>query len=301
MSEVSDPELLRQLNDPASAPGGGDPKIPAAAGGGMKIGDEMDLLRGIGQGLIDPVEGLAQLAEHLAGRRLTPEGLRNWAKDFRNKAQSTYMGIGGEVAGNVAGLAIPGGMLGKAATVGGRIAQGIGEGAAGGLLQPVTGGGDYASTKVRQGVLGTIAGGAGPAIVGTGAKVAPYVVHPKGALLHLFRGGAMPSSTVANLAQQVPRTAYGAGAGMYRGTHPTPAEPDEQPAAAEPPRKTSDLPGGFMIPGSSLYRGLTDLWQQPPAAPPPPPAPRPPAAQAAAGAQSFNRRFKGDDDDGDSE
>ena len=281
MSEVSDPELLRQLNDPASAPGGGDPRIPV--GGGMKLGDPYDAARGGMQGLLDPVEGLAQFAEWVAGRQLTPDSLRNWARDFRKQARSTYAGIGGEVAGNVAGMAIPGailgklGLLGQATSLGGRAAEAAAAGAASGVVQPVEGGGDYGRAKINQALLGGVAGPLGGAAVGQAAKALPYVLHPVGGVTHaimqaLGKSSNLPSSTIGNLAQQLKPRWYGTGAGMYEGANPPPA------AAPAPARPAAE----------------------PPAAPPPPPAPRPPAAQATAGAQSFNRRFKGDDD-GDSE
>lgn len=66
-----------------------------------------NLAAGAAQGLLNPVEGAAQLAEHLpyvggVVRSVIPQGLRDWAKNFQSRAESTTAGRVGEFAGNVA-------------------------------------------------------------------------------------------------------------------------------------------------------------------------------------------------------
>lgn len=233
MSEVSDPDVLKQLNDPSTAPSSGDLTIPAVPDQ-MKMGEAMDIVKGMGQGLLDPFEGLAQLAEHIAHHKLAPDAIRQWAKDYRKQVQGTYLGVGGEVLGNVAGLAIPGGAIGRATSIGGRIAEGVGEGALSGALQPVTGGGDYWATKRRQAVEGGLAGGAGPVVVGPATNAAAMLAHPKSGLLHMFAHGGMPGTALGNLAQRAAPRKYGEAAGIYRGMNPYPASPDQE-AAPQPP------------------------------------------------------------------
>src|SRR5882672_11194374 len=116
-----------------------EPRKPGEKGP-LKIGDPVEFLRGVSQGVMDPIEGLVQLAEKSTGWNIAPEGLRNWAREYRKQAQSTIAGQGGEVVGNIAGFMIPGMVAARmpalfsAAGLGGRAIMG----AAGGLAQPVT-------------------------------------------------------------------------------------------------------------------------------------------------------------------
>ena len=234
MTEVSDPELLKQLNE---GPGS---NVLEMAPQGLKIGDEIDLLRGVSQGLIDPIEGIVQLAEKSTGWELAPDSVRSWAREYRKKAQSTAMGIGGEVVGNIApALVFP---AGTAASL---IERGIAGGIAGGV-EPVSGGGDYWRTKAGQVAAGAITGGAAPAISGAVGRMAPAISQARG-VPGWIRGtlglGATPLSAIAN---RLPTGGgpYGAVAGVARGANPT-GTPDR--VRIGPPTAPADEDEGWKI------------------------------------------------------
>ena len=61
---------------------------------------------GVGQGLLDPIEGGAQMVGHLPYvgptlRNLVPQSVSDWTNNFRQRAESTTAGDIGEFAGNV--------------------------------------------------------------------------------------------------------------------------------------------------------------------------------------------------------
>lgn len=259
MSEVNDPKLLEQLNDPSHAISGGDPQIPQSS---MKIGDPVDLLHGVMQGLIDPIEGITQLAEKSTGWTLAPESVKNWAREYRNRARSTAMGIGGEVVGNIApALMFPGT---TAASLGERAIAG----AVAGGAQPVSGGGDYWRTKADQAVGGAIGGAIGPGAIGAGARAAPFLMHPKTAIMHWLRGHASPTmGALAQRAAGLPGGTYGALIGEEQGRRPV------------------------GEPSGRLY--ITPQDRPQPAPPPAPPAPRAPPAVANDddAPSNFSQRF----------
>ena len=151
MPVVTDPNLVQQLDALRPRP---EPKEEPRKGrdgihlGKYRVGNEIDLARGVGQGLLDPVEGAAQFAEHVLKKfapdaKVAPDALRKWARDYRKEARSSIAGVGGEVIGNLAPGLITGGLT-----------QGLGwgsrllGGAAAGALQPVSGDGDFWRTKL---------------------------------------------------------------------------------------------------------------------------------------------------------
>jgi hypothetical protein len=142
-----------------------------------ELGHFRDIANGIGQGLLDPIEGLAQMVEHATGKKLAPEGLRKWARDYRKDVQSTWAGRGGELVGNVAGFALPGGAIargvsgiGKAVGLAPTLADIAGSTIAGGTLgesvpvQGATSENEYWKTKKDQAVIGALTGGTLPSI-----------------------------------------------------------------------------------------------------------------------------------------
>jgi len=149
----------------------------------LKLGEPIDVLRGVSQGLLDPVEGLVQLAEKTTGWDLAPKGLRDWARDYRKKAQSTVLGQGGEIGGNLLWSAVPGVGAARTAALAGRVAPWLGRatvGAVGGMAAPVSGGGseeDYWRAKQNQASLGAIGGTALPAIAGAAARAGQIPAH----------------------------------------------------------------------------------------------------------------------------
>jgi hypothetical protein len=184
------------------------PATPAGEGGAntedkpRRIGDAMDALRGVAQGWLDPVEGIVQLAEKTTGWKVAPEGLRDWAREFRNRAQSTFAGQAGELAGNVINpvYAIPAAAVARGAALAGRAASGVlgagraartlGSamapgglaaralgGAAGAAMAPVSGGGDYWHTKGNQALLGGLVGGTLPALAEQAGGLGAQAVH----------------------------------------------------------------------------------------------------------------------------
>jgi hypothetical protein len=217
MSKISDPELLKQLD----APEAGD---PGRVEGGWKVGDPIDLLQGISQGLIDPVEGIVQLAEKSTGWKIAPQNVRDWARNYRNQARSTMLGVGGEVVGNIApALVLPGGAMGTAASLGERAIAG----AVAGGLQPVSGGGDYWRAKANQAILGGLTGGGLAPLARQAARIAPFLGHTAahmhfipGAGVRLGQLAAMPISGAARQVAKLPAGASGAVAGMPYGARP---------------------------------------------------------------------------------
>jgi hypothetical protein len=97
-------------------------------------------VKGIGQGLLDLPEGAAQLAEKgiqqiAPNFRIVPQGLRDWAREYRRDVESTTAGQLGEFTGGIAPALIP--FLGEAAAGAratswlGRLAEAAGAGARG--------------------------------------------------------------------------------------------------------------------------------------------------------------------------
>lgn len=174
------------------------------------IGDLREVGIGIAQGLLDPVEGIAQLSEHITGKHLVPDSVRDWARNLRKRAQGTWAGRAGEITGNVAGLAIPGslvtrgiglagrglGLVGRAAGVPAGLAERSAIGTIAGAAQPVQGAPSdeaYWHTKTNQALAGLGIGSTlGPLSAGLGripstAHLSPY--HPLTSLLTLIPRG----------------------------------------------------------------------------------------------------------------
>jgi hypothetical protein len=80
----------------------------------------------------------------------------DWSRMAGNVLSPAYLGLGG--------------LVGPAATLPGRMAQGAGLGAAYGGMQPVTQG-DYAEEKAKQAIVGGLAGGAMPALFSGAARM----------------------------------------------------------------------------------------------------------------------------------
>lgn len=185
---------------------------PADPGQGYPVaetkpwGDLRELGIGLAQGVIDPVEGLAQLAEHVSGVHTPmPDSVRNWFRDLRKRAQSTRAGQAGEIVGNIGGLAIPGsvvargvGLAGKGAGLVGRavglpagFAGRAGTGLVAGVAEPVQGAPSdeaYWHTKANQAIAGLGIGSTlGPVASGLAGIVPPVThfgtTHPLSSLL----------------------------------------------------------------------------------------------------------------------
>ena len=234
MPEITDPELLKELNAyrVVTTPDKGKGRAP------KQFGNATEVLVGVSQGLIDPVEGLVQLAEKSSGWKLAPESVRNFARDWRNRAQSTYAGIGGEVIGNVlpafatggttipAALAgtLPKALIGLAPRAGAAAAQRlipraiVGAGSA--AAAPVSGDSDYWRTKREQAALGAVTGGTVPALGHLAGQVAPLIAHaglPRW-LSHLAGGTIGAGATGVSRAVISPGPGgYGRVAGVVRG------------------------------------------------------------------------------------
>ena len=140
----------------------------------------LNFAAGVGQGLLDLPEGAAQLAEHIpyvggAVRAVIPNSLRDWAKNYRQRAESTIAGEVGEFAGNVlpaflqpelgiarAGEAVP--YIGKALGFGGRVLE---RGTLPATVQPVDASkskDDFWDRKKLQAEIGTGLGAAGETV-----------------------------------------------------------------------------------------------------------------------------------------
>lgn len=138
--------------------------LPASAEWGL------NRARGFVMGAADPSVGAAQLAANLVGMG-EPVNQAIASKEAEYEAQRKGTGsegfdfarLGGNIASpvNLAAARIP-----FAASTMGRVGQGTGMGAAGGLMQPITSGDDYAGQKVAQGATGAAFGAVAAPLVG---------------------------------------------------------------------------------------------------------------------------------------
>lgn len=100
-------DALRQLHDRVSSPSHIDNPTHPVTGSPQGFGSTpLNFAAGVGQGLLDLPEGGVQLAEHIpyvggAVRAVIPNSLRDWARNYRQRAESTTAGEVGEFAGNV--------------------------------------------------------------------------------------------------------------------------------------------------------------------------------------------------------
>ncbi|HEX3523221.1 MAG TPA: hypothetical protein VHT52_14170 [Stellaceae bacterium] len=81
-------------------------------GAGLLTGTETgrNVLSGGLQGaVLDPLEGVGQLVEHLTGAKLAPDFIRDKLKSFRSGVESTTAGEVGRIGGAVGSMFIPGG------------------------------------------------------------------------------------------------------------------------------------------------------------------------------------------------
>jgi hypothetical protein len=315
-TKVTDPDLLKQLGQaitirPVGAEddteererrAGPHPDDPTKwRFHGHEVGNFVELMRGVSQGLIDPIEGIAQLAEHSTGMKLAPDIVRQYARDWRKRARGTYAGVGGEVLGNV----LPALLTGGASSLG----EGIIAGAVAGGAQPVEGGGDYWQTKLNQVGAGAFTGGAGPAVA---RGVAGLTHIPPGIAKLLGLSGTTPLSQIAQQASQYGGGPYGAVSGNIAGQNPVGQPPPPAPPAPPPapPGPVSQFIEGvhntpYQFPGVNAYRAARDLVGMarpaPSASPPPPPVTSTVnrASKSDRRASSFKDRFQGSDDDDD--
>lgn len=118
-----------------------------------------DFGRGFRQGLVDPIDGAIEIANHVVSRTLTPERLQEWQ---RSAQQAGWTGTAGRVLGNVINPLnlIPASWAGRAAAVlplAGRAATAaraaVGGATAAGL-HPVGKTDDYTMSKLGQVALG---------------------------------------------------------------------------------------------------------------------------------------------------
>jgi len=137
-----------------------------------------NLAAGFGQGLLDPIEGLGQMAEHLplvggAVRAMIPDALRNWAKNYQRRVGASTAGEIGEFAGNVVPwLFQPELAAGRIASTVPRVAARIAERATlPATLQPVPQpGNDFWTQKGEQAAVGTALGAPLEAVAGSAAR-----------------------------------------------------------------------------------------------------------------------------------
>lgn len=197
-------------------------------------GDATAFGKGAIQGFaLDPIEGLIQLAEKSTGWKAPNMfGLRDWARNYRNQVQSTTAGRVGEIGGNIAGMAIPGGAVARgvtgatravgaasralgAANVGRRIHQAagvVGRGTAGALAgeaMPVQGAQsdeEYWRTKNNQALLGLGIGSTLPAVAQAASRYGAHLPGITGAWWHHPYGAAVGPVTrgVGAVGQRIP-------------------------------------------------------------------------------------------------
>lgn len=273
MAEITDPKLLEQLNAHVAAE-----RVPAksktADKGVTRFGNATEVLVGVSQGLIDPVEGLVQLAEKSSGWKLAPDSVRKFARDWRNRAQSSYAGIGGEVVGNVLPFLASGGssaagtaasLLPRAARVA-PLLERVTAGAVAGGLQPVSGDSDYLRTKLEQAAGGAVLGGAVPSLANLAGRVPHSVLSHTGLPRWLTRPMTAPITAATGAVAGVPAGTYGAVSGQFRGMNPYERE-DAEPGAtpARTPSAPSAPPGGTPIDDESLMSLLSSLAGRTPA------------------------------------
>jgi hypothetical protein len=67
--------------------------------------------------ILDPAEGLGQLAERATGFRLAPQGVRDWANKMDRTVQGSGWGKAGEIGGALGSLAVPLGVASKLGTL----------------------------------------------------------------------------------------------------------------------------------------------------------------------------------------
>jgi hypothetical protein len=219
MAESDLPEGFEYERTPAGPPGET-----------MRWGSASDVLDGVMQGLLDPIEGMVQLAEHAGGHKIAPDSLRNWARDYRKKVQGSWFGQGGEFLGNAATFAIPFAGAARGAAAANTALRAVPaaaraiEGATAAELQPVSGGGDYWKTKRSQAVGGAALGSTLPALAKGAGYVAPWLTrftagHMPHWLWNASGGGSLPA-VASQAAGAVAPGAVGGVVGEIQGQHP---------------------------------------------------------------------------------
>lgn len=123
-------------------------------------------------GAASPVVGATQLASEAFGSDAVTNQLRE-VEALKNRGAQAMGAEGADIAGAAGTILSPaflkaGQVLKAAPTVGGRIAQGTGIGAAAGTTAPVTEGEDYWTSKGGQVLIGTLFGGAIPGAIEAG-------------------------------------------------------------------------------------------------------------------------------------
>lgn len=74
---------------------------PAMGGKAYQFG------RGVAQGAIfDPIEGIGQIVEHVTGKKLAPQAVRDWLKKVQERTEATTTGKVGRVAGVLGSMAV---------------------------------------------------------------------------------------------------------------------------------------------------------------------------------------------------
>lgn len=126
---------------------------------------------GLAKGISDPFIGASQLVMHGLNKAglISDEALKTHEEYYKNLEkryqEATPEGSGvGRVIGNVATTLPLAFTPAVGAGIGARIGAGAATGAASGALQPVTGGEDFASEKLKQIAIGAGSGGIAPAI-----------------------------------------------------------------------------------------------------------------------------------------
>ena len=256
MPVVTDPNLVQQLD--ALRPKTEPKEKPSRAP--KRIGDFTEAAVGTSQGLLNPIEGSAQFIEaalrkFAPGAKIAPDAIRNWARNWRNRAESSYTGIGGEVLGSLLPLLLTRNPANITSILG---RAGVGALAAG--AQPVSGGGDYWRTKAEQAASGAFIGGAVPPLASLASKAPSAVLHGVGLPAWLaHRVGTAVGAPVAAVGR-TPSGPYGLVAGELEGQHPYErADEGEEPAPARTPASAPERPLPSWLTGlvtqAQLYGG----------------------------------------------
>jgi hypothetical protein len=202
----------------------------------------IEFMAGVGQGLLDPIEGTWQLGTHAAsavtGRDLNymPE----WARRLQRYSRSTGLyGGGGEVLGNVINPInyLPGaviGRLGGATSLASLAARGAGEGALAAAMQP-TGDKDFLANKADQLAWGGLAGGAGGVLADAWANMSDTARHVLS--LGLAHKTGVPHAMVNKILDHL-GPHLGALAGFAARGEPNP-EPERVPSSSAKPSSSS--------------------------------------------------------------
>jgi hypothetical protein len=176
----------------------------------LRLGNPEDILAGLAQGVLDPIEGIGQLIEHATGKQVPLGVIRKWANALEERAHSSILGNISEFGGNLAYAAIPGAFGAGGSSSLGALAR-IAAGAGGGLAAPVESDKPYWRSKLNQAAIGAVGGGlAGPIAnwSGKGVRGLSAIAHAAGT--------PWPVATLADIGEVIPWATKGLATGVAR-------------------------------------------------------------------------------------